>query len=405
LTKKKLDQHRNRCYGATFTCIDCMVHFPGTQYRSHTSCMSEEQKYQGALYRGDKKGKQNNNNNNAGRAPPAQPAMVQPAYVEDVPDELVPTPPAAADNVNVFDFLMATTPAASTVNLPATAPIPVVEETQLVRFDPEANATAETLDRMETDSLVHYGTGSAPTSFATPAPKSLRKKSDKSERDVKKDKKRKRLHIETDQAMTDAPPVTHSGLTGGLSRMSTRPAFPPSPDLSGDAAETPTSPLKKSKSKHSKSSRSESIGNSLMAMIAASTKPAKTKKTKSSSTLAKKEKKVKKDKKSSTKRLEAPSERKLLEYRPDGAKGAKEGDNASGQMVIYKPRAEHFLSFVNKGPGSERGCSVNKALKRFHRERAAPEGEVVSKFGEEKELWRSLRMKKNDRGEIVLFCI
>lgn len=36
LTKKKLDQHRNRCHGATYTCIDCMVYFPGTTYRSHT---------------------------------------------------------------------------------------------------------------------------------------------------------------------------------------------------------------------------------------------------------------------------------------------------------------------------------------------------------------------------------
>ena len=34
-----------------------MVHFQGTDYRSHTSCMSEAQKYQGHLYRGEKKGK------------------------------------------------------------------------------------------------------------------------------------------------------------------------------------------------------------------------------------------------------------------------------------------------------------------------------------------------------------
>lgn len=38
LTKKKLDPHRNQCRGASFTCIDCMVHFQGTQYRSHTVC-------------------------------------------------------------------------------------------------------------------------------------------------------------------------------------------------------------------------------------------------------------------------------------------------------------------------------------------------------------------------------
>lgn len=40
LTKKKLDPHRNRCHGATFTCIDCMVYFPGVQYRQHTVSLS-----------------------------------------------------------------------------------------------------------------------------------------------------------------------------------------------------------------------------------------------------------------------------------------------------------------------------------------------------------------------------
>lgn len=36
MTKKKLDPHRNRCHGASFTCIDCMTYFPGVEYRSHT---------------------------------------------------------------------------------------------------------------------------------------------------------------------------------------------------------------------------------------------------------------------------------------------------------------------------------------------------------------------------------
>jgi len=187
-----------------------------------------------------------------------------------------------------------------------------------------------------------------------------------------------------------------------MHRLMSRPTvFPPSPDYSGgDVAETPTSPLKKSKSKHHKSGRTtESIGNSLMAMITAGSKPKSSKKrtkTKSSSTPSKSTKK----KRGTTKSLEAPKEQKLLEFRP----GSKDGKDESGAMIVYKPRAEHFLSFVNKGPESERGCSVNKALKRYHRERSAS-GTSVSKLMEEKELWRSLRMRKNDRGEIVLFCI
>ncbi len=36
LTKKKLDAHHRQCQGSSFTCIDCMTHFRGTDFRSHT---------------------------------------------------------------------------------------------------------------------------------------------------------------------------------------------------------------------------------------------------------------------------------------------------------------------------------------------------------------------------------
>lgn len=398
--------------------------------------MTEAQKYQGALYR-DKRDKgqpapfttpanndinNTNNNNNTGSN-----AMALAAYVEDVedcgswrdyeqrsddddhsiPDPLpeAPTPPSALEadgHPNVFDFLVANpTPTASNISLPATAPVQLSEDTQLVRFDPEANGLDDTFE--DDGAMVQYGSGPIPTHFETPAPKAPRRRVKDSEKDAKKDKKRKRLHIETDHIMTDAPPVLHSGLTGGMNRLMSRPnVFPPSPDYSGgDVAETPASPLKKTKSKHHKSSRpAETLGNSLMAMLAASSKPKpavkKRTKTKSSSTPSK----PKKKRTSATKALDAPKEQKLLEFRP----GSKDGKEESGALVVYKPRADHFLSFVNKGPESERGCSVNKALKRFHRERSAS-GAGVAKLLEEKELWKSLRMRKNDRGEIVLFCI
>ncbi|KAK3942191.1 hypothetical protein QBC46DRAFT_257040 [Diplogelasinospora grovesii] len=430
LTKKKLDPHRNRCRGCTFTCIDCMVHFPGTEYRAHTSCMTEEQKYHGSLYKGNKKVK---TTPSAGTAAQQREAMAQPAYVEDAPDDYdawrdyednsdddnrspadplpeAPTPPPMTEaQFNVFDFLVGNpTPNASSLSLPGRAPpVQPSEDNQLVRFDYEANGPLDTFDMEEDNSsMVQYGTGPVPTTaFETPAPKAERKSKKEGEKELKKDKKRKRLHVETDQIMTDAPPVLHSGLTGGLNRLMSRPSvFPPSPDYSGgDVAETPASPLKKSKhSKHHKSSRPEmSLGNSLMAMIAGPPKP-KTKKRKSSTT-ATSSKTKKHDREQ--KRIEAPKEPKLLEYRP-GSKDSKDGNNSSTgrEMVVFKPRAEHFLSFINKGPESERGCSVNKALKRYHRERSES-GASLSKLMEEKELWRSLRMKKNDRGEIVLFCI
>lgn len=53
--KKKLDQHTQRCRGAYFTCIDCSTTFGGTDYRTHTLCISEAEKYEKALYKGKKK--------------------------------------------------------------------------------------------------------------------------------------------------------------------------------------------------------------------------------------------------------------------------------------------------------------------------------------------------------------
>ncbi|KAK6198460.1 uncharacterized protein RJT21DRAFT_115421 [Scheffersomyces amazonensis] len=55
VVKKKLDQHSQRCYGAYYTCIDCSTTFEGTSYRQHTSCISEAEKYEKALYKGPKK--------------------------------------------------------------------------------------------------------------------------------------------------------------------------------------------------------------------------------------------------------------------------------------------------------------------------------------------------------------
>lgn len=45
LKKAKLDQHAQRCRNASFSCIDCYKTFKGTEYRSHFTCITEEQKY------------------------------------------------------------------------------------------------------------------------------------------------------------------------------------------------------------------------------------------------------------------------------------------------------------------------------------------------------------------------
>ncbi|CUM65505.1 uncharacterized protein PRCAT00003150001 [Priceomyces carsonii] len=51
ILKKKLDQHRQRCNGAYFTCIDCSTTFSGTDYKNHTSCITEAEKYEKGLHK------------------------------------------------------------------------------------------------------------------------------------------------------------------------------------------------------------------------------------------------------------------------------------------------------------------------------------------------------------------
>ncbi|KAG5928965.1 hypothetical protein E4U42_007532 [Claviceps africana] len=403
-----------------------MVHFPGVQYRSHTSCISEDQKYQGALYKDkSKKAKNNssnnnnsnnnnNNNNGLGDFTESQPigrrkTMLQQAYVEDVgeartlepvndslgqtdtgprPIEALPeapTPPAAAteEHVNVFDFMVATgqTPNASNTNLAISQHgADFGENTSLVRYEHEPEQY-----RLENDgALIKDGAGHmlAAADFTTPAPKTERRRNKDSE--LKKDKKRKRPHADVpgDQVMTDAPPVQHTQLTDNMKRML---RYPPSPDYSGgDANEnSPASPLKKSK--HSKHAKGSQNSNSLFGMITGGVKKSSKKKTKKDSH-----------------RHYDKKEPKLIKFGSHSKDG--NADGAEGQIVVFKPRATAFLSFVNKGPESEKGCSMNKALKRFHRERQAA-GSYMTKAKEEKELWRTLRMRRNESGEIVLFTI
>lgn len=53
--KKRLSQHQGSCYGAYFTCIDCSTTFYNNDHVKHTSCISEAEKYEKALYKPKKK--------------------------------------------------------------------------------------------------------------------------------------------------------------------------------------------------------------------------------------------------------------------------------------------------------------------------------------------------------------
>ncbi len=61
--KPKLDQHRGRCPRAYFSCVDCSQTFQvigiffliqGSTYKAHTSCFTEDEKYQKTVYNGKK---------------------------------------------------------------------------------------------------------------------------------------------------------------------------------------------------------------------------------------------------------------------------------------------------------------------------------------------------------------
>jgi cell growth-regulating nucleolar protein len=108
----------------------------------------------------------------------------------------------------------------------------------------------------------------------------------------------------------------------------------------------------------------------------------------------------------------APRERKPKAIEYNRSTSGSPAPDGNGQLIVrpggelalpISTRAELFMSLINKGPDSERGVSVNKALKRYHRERHERREDDLHKADEEKELWKDVRLKKNDRGEIVLF--
>lgn len=360
------------------------------------------------------------------------------AYVEDAPDidsgnavaivdapPPAPSPPSAvparpAQPVNVFDFLVAEdTPNASNVSLGGSK-----EQMRMVEHAPPLfEAGNRSRDERESDDDVHeydlgyeengytYGTDPVPVvkslEYQTPAPKSHINGSRESIYELdgterkSTDKKRKRHHVEEldltaarrpsqeqDEIMADAPPtVLHSGLTGGLNRLLSKTKFPPSPDYSGNEP-SPVSPVKRTKQIAPKER-----GRKATSALVRIRKVSSSRRTSDESRPRKHHR--------SHHHEDAPSERpkrklKAIEYAP---KTPTTRTDSNQQLILFRSRAELFMSFVTKGPESDSGCSINKALKRYHRERGV---QGLGKVEEEKELWKSLRLRRNERGEVVL---
>ena len=410
--------------------------FPKLTLNRCQSCISEAQKYQGTLYK-EKPAKQLKKSSKTSGSSALVPRK---AYVEDAPDvdtgdgnalanvdapPEAPTPPPAvpsrpAEPVNVFDFLVTEdTPNASKVSLGGSKEQMSIRADAPSVFEAGRQPAGESGDDHEYDEAYEengysYGTDPIRTApkpkqidYQTPAPKSLHNGSRESiyeldGRDLRStDKKRKRNPVEEldinairqseerDEAMTDAPaPILHSGLTGGLNRLLSKSKFPPSPEYSG-AEPGSLSPVKRSKTIIAKE-RGRNGTTSLVKVRKASSS-----RRTSDESRPRKHHRSHHHHSNTDEHSERPKRKlKTIEYHhPD--------KSDSQQLVVYRTRAELFLSFVTKGPESETGCSINKVLKRYHREREE-QNLGLGKGEEEKELWKSLRLKKNERGEIIV---
>ena len=325
--------------------------------------------------------------------------------------------------MNVFDFLVTEdTPNASKVSLVPADMKSIDYPPSIIGSDIGRKQTITEMDPKYKTQGYSYGKDPIPSTqrkeqpkveYITPAPKNLhsellRYDDGHGPKPKSTDKKRKRLQVEEldltavrrssqepdDTVMSDAPPaVLHSGLTGGLNRLLSRSKLPPSPDYSND----PPSPVKKSKqsstsqelvikdhhrerSKHSSSSAGPVV-------------KVQTRRTSDESRPRKKKHRTHSHHEDSHHHRERPARQKTIEY------PSQLHEDTQQQVVLFKSRAELFMSFVNKGEESRTGMSVHKALKRYHRQR----GRAADKEEEEKELWKGLRMKKNERGEVVVF--
>ena len=358
-----------------------------------------------------------------------EPQFLKQAYVEEAPDyedasiavisapPRAPSPPPSArvaPPVNVFDFLVNDeTPNASRMSLGTPQ-----EQMQMVAHAPpifksSTSSPHDTEEEVEweedEDDDSEYNNRPMSTEdrdmYTTPAQKTI--KYETGAKSLSTDKKRKRqvedldltqarrssqeLDDEMQEDDQDSRPVLHSGLTGGLNRLMSMSKFPPSPEYSAGSGPEP-SPLSPAKRKRAtlNGATIERRGRAANGQLV---KVRKVRRSSDESRPRKHHRSHKHKEPEDSERSRRPM--KAIEYHRTTSPNANDGN----QLVVYHRRAEMFLSFITKGPESEHGYSLNKALKRYHRERGE---HGLGKQEEEKELFKSLRLKRNDRGEVVL---
>lgn len=367
--------------------------------------------------------------------------------VVDVPPR-APTPPPIAEpvgplpeGINVFDFLVSdATPKAAQLGAPD-------ERRMLEHATPQVQSQYSHYSNGNGSQYMEcgYSYGNAPIppgmerfdswnnltepqAFVTPANKEQKRPKKGKGTAEKSDKKRKRNVEELDlssakrpqsrdQPMSDAPAtggrLLHSGLTGGLNKLVTDSSFYEDPTDRIDAGPTPISPLKGNKRGKDRKDTKDERRKSSYVSYSTTTKSSKDDKRYRSRSPERERRHDKHDKQekydkrrrsyrddsiSSEDRSRLSRKTKAIDY-PDRPGSVQ--PSSKNALVSYSTRAEMFLSFINKGPESQHGLSMNKVLKRYHRERDLVRTE--EKDEEDKELWKSLRLRRNSRGEIVLF--
>jgi cell growth-regulating nucleolar protein len=229
----------------------------------------------------------------------------------------------------------------------------------------------------------------------------------------KKSGKRKRGHPEGldlskgDIDMTDIPANLHSGLTGGINRLlSLTRGLPPSPDLSGDA-NSPQSPLKRSKRERDSSHRREKKPR--RKSDSDRDRDEKRKKISSAKDVVKRDRYGNPilERRRSRKRSASPSapnsspntrhkkQLKAIEY--PGHSEVQEDMSQALVRIEHAPTTKSvdmFLTCLAKGSETDEGVSLWKALKRWRKDGGSGE----------KELWKRLKIRANEEGDLVL-CV
>ena len=431
--------------------------------------------------------------------------MPHKAYVEDAPDidipPHVPTPPSAVPSKptdSVFDYMVdePDTPRVAYGNgknereemsIKNNAPALFTDsrassrngyrnkEEQLHSQDYEDNGFSYGTEPVNPRPYHDANPSFASLDFMTPSARTTKMSLDKNGRPTPghsrtnsgSEKKRKRgdeqMH---DISMTDAPDqivrtavntpaVTHSGLTGGLSRMITD----ESPDDNAERRRRerergdrrtgkqgdPTSPLKRSRQSKDDNGLGISIkGRAVKALsmvlpgAQAESAMVKSRRRASSSEdpgpdyprgrengkRESKKHKVSRHNGTSSANIkhESRSRRRGSNESPEAQKrklkaieyhkndDSSDSDNVrkrngTAQMVVFgaeeksKQRCETFIANI---PGTEydKGYSIHKALKKWHKQCDVRSSSHKSQV--EEELWRALRLRKNDKGEIVV---